>query len=663
MPTFKIGEIYVAPNGSEITISNIKNNNVSYSRLLTDGSIYKGSFPIDKVEKKISKGSWVLKGSSTVPVKIAKSTPKTTKTKTVQQAATQAVTQAALQRYFEKDDYIVTIANKLKGRADNSYPDNYIFKQLERKDYLFTYLDARGRASNSFDIFKADKTGGGEWRYATKEEAEAYEKAGKPISVDDVSKYVNVATAKPKSVKKLYEKEIVEDLKDMNIQAWDDIGITSGSKLYQNDDFQKKYNDLMVAAIQAYTKYDLSKLSEEGWESISKILEDDNFNSLSNFLGLKGYLGQKDKDIWIELHSKYSASCLNPDIFIDKAAVATKQEIIEEAPIQKMSNSNEEAQIEILKRDISQLLFIRSLASPIEFERKMKISQIIQEKKKEIDRLTFYITERKIGSKDIFDDLFEQSFTPIQHSYSGVYGNPDVTEFFTPDGNPSQLSDELNSIIRTKEFKEWFGDWELAYLYRDTEIVDCSKVLTENFEPRLVWHGTGREFSSFRFDSFPAAYFAVSKAYSDWFAYAQGGDDGFTIPFFLDIRTPLNLTHFGTNKIKPKQFFDYMYLKTGLDMDSLEVNEMFLDPTFPAVETWVYLRNNPKMIVKISESKIYDGINFYETNPGIKEGDAAYRTEAYIIFRAEQCKIAAPNRGMLLLASLKSFLLKRGGQI
>ena len=182
MPTFKIGEIYVAPNGSEITISNIKNNNVSYSRLLTDGSIYKGSFPIDKVEKKISKGSWVLKGSSTVPVKIAKSTPKTTKTKTVQQVATQAatqpVTQAATQDYFEKDDYIVTIANNFKGRTDNSYPDNYIFKQIRRENYLLTYLDAKGGVANGWGIFKADKTGRGEWRYATKEEAEAYEKAG-----------------------------------------------------------------------------------------------------------------------------------------------------------------------------------------------------------------------------------------------------------------------------------------------------------------------------------------------------------------------------------------------------------------------------------------------------------------------------------------------------
>ena len=723
MPNFKIGEIYTTSNGGEITIVKTTSTMGYFTRLKTDGTIYNGHLTFDEIDKKISNGSWVLKGSSTVPVKMSKSTQKTNKTQTstkainkkfkkgdkveilttrgryghsfnkgdigevysvdkrgvnvivgkksqllpfdevelIASSTSSSTSSSTLPAYFEKDDYIVTIYSQVSG-GNRDFPDNYIFKQREKANYLSVDLDATGDR-NGWVIFKADKTGKGEWRYATQEEAEAYEKAGKPISVDDVSKILNQSSAKPKAIKTFDAQEIVEDLKDMNIQVWDDIGITSGGELYQNDDFQKKYNDLMVAAIESYTKYDLSKLSQKEWESVSEILEEDNFHSLNNFLALKDYLGQKVKDSWIDFYSRSPKSCLKPDIFIDKTIVATKEEIVEKAPIKKMATSNEEAQIEILKRDIAQLLFIRSLASPIEFERKMQISQIIEEKKKEIDRLTFYMTERKIGGKEIFDDLFEQSFTPIQHAYSNVYGSPDTTDFFTPDGKPSELSDELNIIIRTKEFKEWFGDWELAYLYRDTEIIDCSKVLNENFEPRLVWHGTGAEFSSFIFDSFPAAYFAVNKAYADWFAYAQGGDDGFTIPFFLNIRNPLDLKHFGTNKIKPKQFFDYLYLKTGLDMDALEVNPMFLQPTFPEVETWVYLRNNPKMIVKIAESKIYDGINFFETNPGVEEGKAEYKTEVYITFSAEQSKIAAPNRGMLLLASLKSFLLKRGGQI
>jgi hypothetical protein len=70
------------------------------------------------------------------------------------------------------------------------------------------------------------------------------------------------------------------------------------------------------------------------------------------------------------------------------------------------------------------------------------------------------------------------------------------------------------------------------------------------------------------------------------------------------------------------------------------------------------------MLKKISESHLYDGIHFYESNPNEPDTSSkAHKTEAYIIFDANQCKISSPNRGLLLLASLKSFLLEKGGKI
>ena len=103
---------------------------------------------------------------------------------------------------------------------------------------------------------------------------------------------------------------------------------------------------------------------------------------------------------------------------------------------------------------------------------------------------------------------------------------------------------------------------------------------------------------------------------------------------------------------------------TGLTMEELEVNPIFLSKDLPELETWMFIRNNPKMIKKISDTKLYDGIHFYETNPNIKDTtSSAHSTEAYITFSADQCKIADPNRGNLLLASLKSFLLEKGGKI
>jgi hypothetical protein len=136
------------------------------------------------------------------------------------------------------------------------------------------------------------------------------------------------------------------------------------------------------------------------------------------------------------------------------------------------------------------------------------------------------------------------------------------------------------------------------------------------------------------------------------------------IPFFLNIRNPLDLTHFETKLINSKDFFDYLYLMTGLTMEQLDVNPIFLSGSTPALETWMYIRNNPKMLKKIADTHIYDGIHFYETNPNMPDVTSkAHKTEAYITFSSDQCKIAEPNRGMLLFASLKSFLLKRGGKI
>ncbi len=327
----------------------------------------------------------------------------------------------------------------------------------------------------------------------------------------------------------------------------------------------------------------------------------------------------------------------------------------------------EEDEIQTLNKDISQLMFFKSILSPIDFEKKIEISQEISKKQKRVNDLNFYMLEKRFKSDNIFEDLFEQSFTPINNVYTGVYTpNPEETDFFTPNGKKSELSDALNVMIRTPQFKAWFGDWELAYLYKDTDAIEieCSKVLTENFEPLVVWHGTGQEFSYFKFDTFPAAYFAVRREYSQFFADLHGGGEGFVIPFFLNIRNPLDLTHFKTNDVSVKDFFDYIFLQTGLDMDDLEVNPIFMDSSLKPLQTWIFIRNNPNMLKKIAQLNIFDGIHFYETNPNIKDKSSpAYETEAYITFNANQSKIADPNRGMILLASMKSFILEKGGAI
>jgi hypothetical protein len=55
-----------------------------------------------------------------------------------------------------------------------------------------------------------------------------------------------------------------------------------------------------------------------------------------------------------------------------------------------------------------------------------------------------------------------------------------------PNGKQSNLTPEQWNLVRTTEFKSWFGDWE-----NDPE--NSSKVVDENGEPMVVYHGTNKK--------------------------------------------------------------------------------------------------------------------------------------------------------------------------
>lgn len=52
-----------------------------------------------------------------------------------------------------------------------------------------------------------------------------------------------------------------------------------------------------------------------------------------------------------------------------------------------------------------------------------------------------------------------------------------------PNDKPSNLPERLYAQVRTKEFKDWFGDWQ-------NDPKNASKVVDENGEPRIVYHGS-----------------------------------------------------------------------------------------------------------------------------------------------------------------------------
>lgn len=59
-----------------------------------------------------------------------------------------------------------------------------------------------------------------------------------------------------------------------------------------------------------------------------------------------------------------------------------------------------------------------------------------------------------------------------------------------PNGNSTNLTESQWLQVRTAAFKAWFGDWEF-------KPAQASKILDENGEPLVVFHGTQNSFESF----------------------------------------------------------------------------------------------------------------------------------------------------------------------
>lgn len=120
-----------------------------------------------------------------------------------------------------------------------------------------------------------------------------------------------------------------------------------------------------------------------------------------------------------------------------------------------------------------------------------------------------------------------------------------------PNGKDSRLSSGQWTVVRTNNFKKWFGDWE-----RDPE--NASKIVDENGEPMVVYHGRSTDFNTFerkegiRFvmgleDKVKSEgfFFSPNKEFAAEYASNASrhrGGKANIVPCFLDIRKPMDLT-------------------------------------------------------------------------------------------------------------------------
>ena len=227
------------------------------------------------------------------------------------------------------------------------------------------------------------------------------------------------------------------------------------------------------------------------------------------------------------------------------------------------------------------------------------------------------------------------------------------TYMTAPNGEKTKLDAEQWATVRTTNFKNWFGDWE-----NDPE--NASKVVDENGEPMVVWHGRSAEFNTFekkegvRFimgleDKVKAEgfFFSPDKGLAEEFASNSSrhrGGKANVVPCFLNIRKPMDLTGEDHDRIyEDVTGWEYM-----VGMDSQD-------------NLWDIM-DEEGMADKIKE-KGYDGAIFVE------EVDDSYEPTkiSYCALDANQIKSAENNNGDFsadnndIRFSLKSMMEKPEG--
>lgn len=105
-----------------------------------------------------------------------------------------------------------------------------------------------------------------------------------------------------------------------------------------------------------------------------------------------------------------------------------------------------------------------------------------------------------------------------------------------PNGKPTNLTEKQWVQVRTKAFKEWFGDWE-------NDPKNASKVVDENGEPLVVYHRSPNKFNTFDVNKIGTTTDIGQYGKGFYFSVENDRAEGNNVyEVFLNIRNPYNIT-------------------------------------------------------------------------------------------------------------------------
>jgi hypothetical protein len=200
-----------------------------------------------------------------------------------------------------------------------------------------------------------------------------------------------------------------------------------------------------------------------------------------------------------------------------------------------------------------------------------------------------------------------------------------TNNLIAPNGKPSNLNAEQYALVRTPEFKSWFGDWE-----NDPE--NSSKVVDDNGEPLVVYHGAeifNKNEKGLFYIFRAGSYFTDTYKSAEYYAYklAYGitdvkKEDTEIYSVFLNIKNPKTFDY--TKDDAEDYFHDFDQYDERIDTYLSEgYDGIFWEYTFKMYETSI--KNKEKHFISFNPNqiKLADGSNttFDAENPDIRYAD------------------------------------------
>ena len=271
----------------------------------------------------------------------------------------------------------------------------------------------------------------------------------------------------------------------------------------------------------------------------------------------------------------------------------------------------------------------------------------------------------KFNKANYSDDIrFSQLNTP-QTQINAVRRKYEGTSQWmkAPNGKPTKLNEMQWLQVRTPNFKAWFGDWE-------GDAKNASKVVDENGEPMVVYHGT--EYGGFtEFGS--SGYGAASREKGFWFSnkiraleYSGKNQEIEIVPV---LKSWSDAAYFAKKldvefkKAPEDEYDDGIYFidddiastlnqarnilqKAIEDKQPAGIYPVFLSLKTPkTINAKGKLATNINTLVMSNVPKKYDGMMIVDVDDAGRFGDYGYITDNYVAKTSTQIKSAIGNTG------------------